>query len=298
MALATALRSMIAALILAGPPPGLTLRHLAYHGHDGTYYVHIPATPRGAAVLVLHGGLGNGRAMARLTRFSEAADANGFIAVYPNADGNWNDGRETTTRDWADAGFLRAVAADLEAKDHVDPKRLFVTGISNGGIMTLALACDASDAFAAFAAVAGNMAQALQPNCKPSRPVPLMMFNGTADTFVPWKGGEVRHNRLMGAGGHVISTQATFDFWRQADGCTGAGDSTAMPDVANDGTTVTRHRYDACANGTALVLYEIKGGGHAWPGAPGRSRFHITGTTTHDIDATPLIVEFFKRFGL
>ncbi len=277
---------------------GLTLRHLSYHGQDGSYYVHVPPVTHGAAVFVLHGGLGNGSIVEHLTGFAAAADRGGFVTVYPNAGGQWNDGRQTTAHDWADVEFILAVARDVEARDHVDPKRLFVTGISNGGMMTLRLACDAAGSFAAFAAVAGNLPSALEPHCHPARPVPMMMFNGTADRFVPWAGGEVLHSARFGAGGLVISTTATVKFWRRADGCVGAGRSTAMPDVANDGTTVTRRVYDECRPGAQVVFYEIHGGGHTWPGSSARPRLRIAGITTRDIDATQIIVRFFDQYGL
>lgn len=276
----------------------LTLRHLSYHGHDGSYYVHVPSAAHGAAVFVLHGGLGNGSIAEHLTDFAKAGDQGGFVTVYPNAGEQWNDGRKTTATHWADVGFILAVAHDVEARDHVDPERLFVTGMSNGAMMTLRLACDAADSFAAFAAVAGNLPSALQPHCHPARPVPMMMFNGTADRFMPPAGGEVLHSARRGAGGLVISTNATVEFWRRADGCRGAGQTTAMPNVANDGTTVTQYVYEPCKSGVRVVFYEIEGGGHTWPGSSVPSRTRLSGITTQDISATQIIVRFFEQYGL
>ncbi len=278
--------------------PGLERRRIAYHGREGTYYVHVPANPRGSAVFVLHGGGGNGVVAERMSDFAAAGDRGGFVTVFPDADGNWNDGRETTADRWADVGFLLAVAKDVEARDHVDAGRLFVTGISNGAMMTLRLACDASADFAAFAVVAGNLPTALEPTCRPSRPVPLLMIHGSADRFVPAAGGEVLHSALLGAGGTVVSTAATVDFWRRADACKGAQRTTVLPDSAHDGTTVVRHVYEGCAPRTEVVFYDVRGGGHTWPGSTAPLRLRITGIVSRNLDATATIVRFFRRHGL
>ena len=55
-----------------------------------------------------------------------------------------------------DVGFTRALLDDLATVTNVDAKRVFATGISNGGIMCYRLASELSDRIAAIAPVAGR----------------------------------------------------------------------------------------------------------------------------------------------
>jgi polyhydroxybutyrate depolymerase len=106
-----------------------------------------------------------------------------------------------------DEGFLRAVVAKTRADGCIDPKRVYATGLSNGGAMSHLLACRAADVFAATAPV--SMGNGTVP-CAPARPVSVIMFRGTADPLVPY------------AGGFIPGAQADFDQWKALDGCAGA----------------------------------------------------------------------------
>lgn len=281
---------------------GLELVEMNFQGQPRSYYVYVPQSLRGrsglSAVMVMHGGMGSGEGIAGTTGMTGAADQAGFVAIFPNAAGTqWNDGRATTRTGVDDVGFVRAVIADTSARYGVDSSRVFATGLSNGGLMTQRLACDAAGSFRAFGVVVANMPADLVGSCSPSRAVPMMFFNGTSDRLMPFEGGSIASAPGRGAGGEVLSYAQTKDFWARVDGCSGTTGEVAVPDRANDGTQVSVEQFRSCRAGAELTFYTVEGGGHTWPGsAGGRSR--LSGAATQDISATTEFVNFFRRYGL
>ncbi len=247
--------------------------------------------------IVLHGGLGNGVNVARDTGLVNYVDRNRFIAVFPDANGKqWNDGRRTTAGRSDDVAFLRSLIATVVQRLRGDPTRVFVAGVSNGGMMAQRMACDASDIVTAVGSVVANMPADLIDHCRPSRPIPIVMFNGTSDRLMPWSGGSIPTSRLFpgGAGGEVVSTMDTFNFWAQLDGC-------GRPVVNTlSGTRVKRYT-TSCRGKSDVTLYEIDGGGHGWPGGnAGQGPFArlIVGYVTNDISASSILIDFFAQHGL
>lgn len=274
-------------------------------GLQRIFYLHVPTGlgARPGAVLVFHGGGGGtGEAMLERNPMVGQADAGKFIAVFPEAyDGNWTDGRIATQSGPDDVAYVRALVAYLTQTYGVDPGRVFATGISNGGIFTHKLACDAPGLIRAIAPVAGNMPDALLPVCNPGRGTPVMMFNGTADPFMPYAGGLPENRRMIerAQGGPLTDTmassEATAAFWARINGCGGAS-TRDLANVSDDGTTVTEFNYSCGSND--VLLYRINGGGHTWPGTTVRIAARLNGPTSMDIDATGTMVAFFRTYGL
>jgi len=264
-----------------------------------TFVLHLPPSfPSGAAaplVFVLHGGGGTGRRMERLTGFSDLADRHGFIAVYPDAfERNWNDGRDDPNiRSQAegidDVGFISAVITQLSKEYPVDPRRVFSTGISNGGFMSQMLAARLSARIAAVAPVAAGMAPAVAASLRPSTPVSVLVMNGTEDPLVPYGGGPVARNR-----GETISTEEIIRKWAAANRCTGNPVTMLLPDTdPADGTRATKTSYTTCAQHSVVVLYRIEGGGHTWPGGPQYLPRALVGRVSRDLNASEVIWQFF-----
>jgi polyhydroxybutyrate depolymerase len=197
--------------------------------------------------------------------------------------------------------FLLAIIRRVADAHDGDPKRAFVMGISNGGMMVQRLACEAGGAFKAYAAVAANLPAALARGARPSQPVPIVLFSGTADQLMPFAGGELGKGRAgRGAGGHVISAPDTVRFWAELNGCRNES-VVALPDKENDGTQVLLHSFEGCRPGGEVEFYEIVGGGHTWPGgtAPKHPALRrLLGNVSADIDATAIALDFFRRHGL
>ncbi|MEE6178416.1 extracellular catalytic domain type 1 short-chain-length polyhydroxyalkanoate depolymerase [Mycobacterium sp. 050134] len=260
-------------------------------GMDRTYTLHVPPGDPVALVLSLHGGGGTGVGQRGLTDFDAVADTHGLLVAYPDGyEKSWADGRGASPADRRhvdDVGFLTALAGKLRTDYGIAPGHVFVTGMSNGAFMSNKLACDRADVFAAAAPVAGTLGVGVA--CNPARPVSVLAAHGTADPLVPFNGGEVR-----GRGGlsHAISAKSMVDKWRSVDGCQGQPSAQDLPGVG-DGTVVHRFASAGCAAATEVVLYQIDGGGHTWPGGQQYLPRAVIGPTTRALDASEAIAQFF-----
>ena len=264
-----------------------------------SYLLHVPpGLPPDKPVplvLVFHGGGGQAAGTETyMTHFSEPADRESFLVVYPQGVGNnWNDGRDNpsstaATENVDDLAFVLALI-DAVAKEHpVDGKRVYATGISNGAIFAHYLAANHPEKIAAIAPVAGGLADPFHKQFHPKEPVSVLILQGTDDPLVPYGGGNIR----PGNRGKVLATEETVKLWVQADGCAAEED---VPDKdPNDGCTVKRFTYGNGKDGAEVVLYRIKGGGHTWPGGPQYLSERLIGRVCRDLDGTAVIWEFFK----
>jgi polyhydroxybutyrate depolymerase len=288
--------SVFAAVPAGAASPGKdTLFPLRHGDRVRTYIVHLPPSydpaKRWPVVLVLHGGGGNGQQMAEMTGFSRKADREGFIAVYPNGTGRWQNRFLTWNAGnccaWAyenridDVGFIRALIERLKKDYAVDGKRVFATGISNGGMMSYRLACELSDRIAAIGPVAG----AQNVDCRPAQPVSVIILHGTADLHVLYNGGaplrmvDVRNPRVD------RPVSAAVEFWVKRNRC---ADSPARERKGK----VVVERYGNCDAGTAVTLYTLLYEGHTWPG--GTKWAVWADEPSREVSATDVIWEFFR----
>jgi polyhydroxybutyrate depolymerase len=290
---------------------GLTEHRLQHDGRQRTYLMHRPARSERAAhpralVLVLHGGGTAADSMVRLThgRFNELADRDNAVVVYPQGiDHAWNDGRDpsasTAHRDQIDdVEFLRAVIREAAVREGVDPARVFATGISNGGMMALRLGCEQPEVVRAVAPLTASIPTPLKPVCQHATRVGLLLMNGTEDPLVPYGGGEIRL-ALFGRGksrGEVLGTEEAVALWANHAGCPQTAQRSSLPDLAEDGTRITRESYGPCSSGARVELYRVDGGGHTWPGGRQYLPEFVVGRTSRDINACDVIWEFFRSF--
>jgi len=285
-----------------GPEVPLLSGTLAWDGLSRSYYLLVPASydsgQPAPLVLALHGGGGDADRMCRLPAgINELAEAEGFLVACPQGvEQHWNDGR-TTDRYRAhresidDVGFLLALIDELAADYAVDSDRVYATGMSNGGMMSYRLACEASDRLAGVAAVIANLPVDL--DCAPSSPIPVLIMNGTEDPLMPHHGGQVSFFRQELGG--VLSTEQTAHFWAQANGCDGAPPSVLLPEQApNDGTRIRRQIYTDCDPGGRLLVYLVEGGGHTWPGGSQYAGRNVIGRVSREGHAGQAIWAFFE----
>ena len=266
---------------------------LTFDGRQRTYILHLPASFDAGQPLPLvfdfHGGGGNSQTQLRTSGFNALADEKTFIVVYPDGSGllgdkllTWNGGTccgYAVKQSIDDVGFVRAVLADVASTYKVDLKRVYATGLSNGGIFSYRLACDASDIFAAIGPVSGTLN--LSP-CEPKEPVSVIDFHGTADEHLPYNGG-VGDKSLAGV--PFASVKDSIDFWVKFDRCPATPQTEKFSDIQHD-------VYSNCSNGTSVELYTILGGKHAWPGGNGPA-WPGGDQPTQTISATKLMWDFF-----
>lgn len=251
-------------------------------------------------LFVLHGGGGTNRGMVRLTngRFNELADRDGFFVVYPQGiDKSWNEGRPDKIsgahrKGIDDVGFFRALIEHLVYEYPIDSDRIFVTGISNGGLMSFRLGCSLPDKIRAIAPVTAQIPSAIEPLCRSESGVSLAVFNGTEDPLVPYNGGQITVFRRQR--GEVLSTDETIRIWRKKNRCTSEARVTELPNVTADGTRVIKIEYSQCKNESKVLLYRIDGGGHTWPDGRQYLPVRRIGRTTRDINGCDAIWEFFR----
>lgn len=276
-------------------------RTLTVDGRERSFLLHLPesydAMSPTPVVLILHGAGTDADITVPFTGMNAKSDEAGFIAVYPNGTGRkplltWNAGGsiERFRKDPADdVAFIDSLLNELERMVTVDRRRVFATGMSNGGMMCYRLAAELSDRIAAIAPVAGTL---LLDDPRPSRPVPVMHFHGQEDRFVVPEGpGEWTPGFL-----DFKSIEETMAVWCRINGCSNDPSVTELPDLVDDKTRVIKRIFTPESRGAEIVLFEIEGGGHTWPGQQPPVRW--IGRSTMDISANDLIWEFFERHPL
>lgn len=237
-------------------------RTLMHGGQQRSYRLHAPPSTSQplALILVLHGYLETAQLIQLQTDFDSLSTARGYVTVYPQGVSNsWNGGGtccgSAATQNVDDTGFLRQVISAVSAEYCIDPKRVHVTGMSNGGFMTHRIACELSDVVASAASCAGQLQRS---PCSPGRHVPFIQMHGTSDAIVPYNGV------------WYPSTDATMKSWATRNGCTS---STPMRTSSNAAVDVDTW---PCPTDGPVVLHTVKGGSHTWfpatTGNPGATR--------------------------
>lgn len=272
---------------------------------ERSYAVYVPASraEHPALVLALHGSLGSGEQVRTGTfyAFDELADREGFVVAYPDGfEGHWNDCRRAApysanTQDVDDVGFLRALAARLESELGVDPARVFATGISNGGQMAYRLALEAPDLVAAVAPVAAGLPDDANLDCtRASRPVAILILNGTEDPMNPFAGGRVALYGVWGDRGTVLSSEASAAYWAELAGHRRPPRRHRYPDRSRDDGSWAELAEFVDGDGPEVAHLVVHGGGHTFPSLRGRYP-RALGRTNADIDAASEIWAFFAR---
>ena len=284
----------------------LSVNVITHDGYDREYISYVPTNinknNKVPLLLVLHGGGGTNQQIIKHTkyRFNQLADKDKFYVVYPQGlEKGWNDGRNdlkqfASQNNIDDVGFIQALFDNFKNNYDIDEKRVFVTGISNGGFMSFRLGCELRDKIRAIAPITATIAEDALRYCRGKSEVGLALFNGTDDPLVPYGGGYVK---VLGQKrGKITSTEYTVNHWLNMLSCRPLPNKHDLPDIKNDGTTVTKFNYQQCDSGGEVALFRINGGGHTWPGSKEHKRSfkRIVGSTSQDIIACNEIWEFFS----
>jgi polyhydroxybutyrate depolymerase len=265
-------------------------------GEKRAYLLHVPesyneATPV-ALVIAIHGFAEWPAHEALISHWNDVADEEGFIVVYPSGTRfpkRWRASGTATNGDdpLIDVHFITDLIDHLQAQYNIDPARIYANGLSNGGGMSYLLACSLSERIAAVGSIAGAYLYPLG-DCSPTRPVPMMVFHGTADPVVPYRGGPSR------------SFEVPFPFipaWVKGY-ATSVNHCSPAPELfPSSGNDISGMRYMGCDQDAEVVFYSIAGGGNSWPGGD-PIPYWIVGKTSQSIDATRVMWEFFQAHPL
>ena len=294
----------------AGEAIKLKKKVIKVDGLSREYELYVPPYGKLDAIhgmpllLVLHGGGPAPRSVTKVG-FSELGRRDKVIIAYPRAykpklaffHMGWNDGRGTTPSAQEhidDMKFLNNLITALLGAYPIDSKRVFLTGASNGGLMTYRMGCEASTQLAGIAPVIANIPEAILATCSPKNPLAFVAINGTDDPLMPYQGGEVCHGLDMTRcyNGYVTSAETSLSVFARAEGVdTSSLAMTEQPIIINDGTSVIKHSFSSPSS-NKIVAYEIQGMGHAWPPFP--PQLEVSGKTSKNINATAIIWRFFK----
>ncbi|HEY9096065.1 MAG TPA: prolyl oligopeptidase family serine peptidase [Hydrogenophaga sp.] len=270
---------------------------LTHQGHERAYRVHVPhAFQRGAApmplVMAFHGGGGNMdiQAIDRFYGLITQSERSNTLLVFPNGYSRlpagklatWNAGLccgQARDKGIDDVGFVRAVLADLAQRLAFDRQRVYAIGMSNGGMMTYRLACEMADTFQAIASVAGT--DGTGPDCRPSRPVPVLHIHAKDDERVLFNGGS---GSASNTHADFVSVPDTVRKWVALDDCS------PEPRTVLDVPGARCEVHTGCAGDAQVKLCVTDTGGHSWPGGV-KPRGGQAGSTA--ISANEEIWDFF-----
>ncbi len=271
------LRNALGLPVEAAPASGSVEGQITSDGVLRHYLLHVPSSYDASTPVSLifnfHGYDSSSQQQEGLSGMSAKADQAGFIVVYPDAlNKGWSDGPGPAGLQ--DLEFVRDLIGKLESQYNVDPKRIYATGMSNGGGMANRVGCSMADLFAAIAPDAG--AYNFWQDCSPRRPMPVLAFHGLQDQLAPYEGG-----------GFDVMEPPIEDWaaaWAARDGCA------STPSVTTPSSTVTIRAWSGCQGEADVVLYTLSDEGHSWPGSPTLPQ----AITSQAVNATDVMWDFFQ----
>jgi polyhydroxybutyrate depolymerase len=287
--------AMAALCVLAAPVQAQEERTLTSGGFERSFLLvgAEPGRPR-PLILALHGNRGTGEQLLRYSVLTPLAAGAGIVAALPDGlNTAWADGRSDAEfrgrkppAGLDDVAFLADLVGALIREGVADPRRIYVMGLSNGGMMALRLLCDRPGLFAAGAVVMASLPESGAARCRPSRPVPLLLMNGTQDRLVPDQPQQ-----------GYLGTEGTAVFWRRINRCGPMGPAQELPDAdPSDGSRVTL-ALGQCPSGQDIAVYRVVGGGHQMPSIVGPAlASRLLGPRNRDIEGVEVIWAFFQRF--
>jgi polyhydroxybutyrate depolymerase len=270
---------------MASPGAGVHARNVDVDGMQRSFELGVPGgydidVPT-ALVLDFHGLYGSPSQQRALSRWDEVGEARGILVAWPEGVGqSFNAGAccgEAAQQNVDDVAFARELVESVSADLCVDPRRVYATGMSNGGHMAHWLACEAADVFAAVAPVAGVLGPPVS-ECTPARPISVLDFHGTSDFVVAYGG----------AGPGFPAVPGMMQAWAARNGCEADGE------VSFQQGDVTCETWPGCGDDVEVTLCTVDGGGHCWPGNPSC----LFGSSTTDADASQMAADMFEAHPL
>jgi len=271
-------------------------RTMFFDGNNREYLIYVPAIYDGSEAYPLmfsfHGGGGTSNDFININDMRSVADTAGFIAVYPQAAVDPNDGsnawlhKAPTSHD--DVFFIEAIIDTLSNDYFIDNNRVYACGYSEGGIFSYELGCRLNDRIAAFASVSGSMmVDAFRDSyynlgfCSPVHPTAVMLIPGTNDMNP--------HSTYTGFQPYYMSADEITTYWSNYNNTDTNPIISQLPNInTSDGSTVEHRVWENGDNCLRVEELKVNGGEHDWPGTFGNM----------DINATAEIWDFASQFNI
>ena len=256
---------------------GLHTDSMSYGGLQRKYIYYIPSgienTAKVPVVFFLHGMGASAQIGVNVLgpQYHVRAERDKAIVVYPDATSkHWNDklgGSYPLTDNIDDVGYLSSLI-DLFIKDfNADPKRVYFSGSSNGGMMTYRLSCDIPEKIRAIAPFVSTISTTVAKEFANAKPIPIIITSGTADSVIKWAGGPIKVTRTP----EILSGDDNVAYWVARNGAKKKAKVSRLPDIEpGDNSTVEIQHYKGKND---VILYKIIGGAHTHPTlrAPGKA---------------------------
>lgn len=231
-------------------------------------------------LFVLHGYTSRALWIMNYSGFQSIADEFGFLVIYPqgtllpsSGQTHWNVGGWTTSSTTDDVSFINSLINFIDDEYSIDPKRIYSTGMSNGGYMSYKLACDLSSKIAAVVSVTGSMTIQTIDGCNPSHPTSVAQIHGLQDSVVSYYG-------------NVWSKpiEEVMEYWANYNNCSNESNSSEITGSNGGGT---HDVYSECDNQASVELFLMNNMGHDWPNL-----------NNHDIQASTTIWDFLSKYDI
>ncbi len=272
-------------------------RVIEHEGLERSFLIYVPTNIKENAPLVvaIHGYTSSAKTLMGYSGINQVADKEGFLVAYPQGtkdsrDNNFfNVGYEFHSDSKVnDVNFIREIVFNLTKDYKLNSKRVFATGMSNGGDMSYLLACTSSDLFTAVAPVAGVMMKDTLENCNPVKKIPIFEIHGTKDSISKFE-GDMNNEDKWGA---YYDLPSTIKFWVNKHALNEKETIQLENKNTEDGTTITFERYWSDESQREVWFYIVNDGNHTWPGMTGL----FSRTANQDINSAEEIWKFFSKF--
>tara|TARA_B100000700_G_scaffold321605_1_gene421231 strand:+ start:286 stop:1194 length:909 start_codon:yes stop_codon:yes gene_type:complete len=272
-------------------------RVIEHEGLERSFLIYVPTNIKENAPLVvaIHGYTSSAKTLMGYSGINQVADKEGFLVAYPQGtkdsrDNNFfNVGYEFHSDSKVnDVNFIREIVLNLTKDYKLNSKRVFATGMSNGGDMSYLLACTSSDLFTAVAPVAGVMMKDTLENCNPVKKIPIFEIHGTKDSISKFE-GDMNNEDKWGA---YYDLPSTIEFWVNKHALNEKETIQLENKNTEDGTTITFERYWSDESQQEVWFYIVNDGNHTWPGMTGL----FSRTANQDINSAEEIWKFFSKF--
>ena len=272
-------------------------RVIEHEGLERSLLIYVPKNIKENAPLVvaIHGYTSSAKTLMGYYGINQIADKEGFLVAYPQGTKDsrdnyfFNVGYEFHSDSKVnDVNFIREIVLNLTKDYKLNSKRVFATGMSNGGDMSYLLACTSSDLFTAVAPVAGVMMKDTLENCNPERKIPIFEIHGTKDSISKFE-GDMNNEDKWGA---YYDLPSTIEFWVNKHALNEKETIQLKNKNTEDGTTITFERYWSDESQREVWFYIVNDGNHTWPGMTGL----FSRTANQDINSAEEIWKFFSKF--